>query len=125
MKTRIIHSATAISAFGLAVALSTSALAAEADTTFGTQPALDAICASLVNPSDSSGFTTYALGVQSSTEQITRDVGDPYTVPLGNPVTVIDGLTGPVHVNGYSPNIWAYYNRIVIYPDGAEIRINQ
>jgi hypothetical protein len=112
-------------ATALAVGLATTAQAAERDAQFGTDEVLDAICVEIVNPSNSSDFTTYALDATSTEETIFRDVGSEYIVPLGNPITIVDGLSGPVHVNGYSPNIWAFHNRIVVYPDGAEVRINQ
>jgi len=120
----------AVSTASLAIAgFSSSAFAAARDTAFSEDTTdgfvLDAVCVNYVHPSDTSDFTTYATGASVTTETITQDVGSEYIVPLGSPTTLVDGLSGPVHVNGYSPNIWAFYNKIVVYNDGAERRINQ
>jgi hypothetical protein len=105
------------SAMAISMVTASPALAAARDTTYGTDAALDAVCVAQVNPSDSSDFTTYATGVQTTIQVITQDVGTPFVVPIGDPTINFNGLVGPVHINGYSPNIWAFHNQVRHWAD--------
>jgi hypothetical protein len=112
---------TCLSMTALCATMFTPAFAA-VDTTYGTNAALDAACDAVLSPSDQSDFTTYALNVSSSTSSSTVDTGPEYIVGIGTPTSVTDGITGPAHINGKSPNIWAHGNVTVSYAT-AEVRV--
>lgn len=87
----------------------------------GTYPALDLECDALLNPSDNSGFTTYALvdpafpGTSVVVTEETIDTGIISVVGYGTPST--SGISFlSAHVNGLSPNIWGVGGLTVTYP---------
>lgn len=112
-----------------AAAISLSSLSTPAfsavDMDFGRNPELDLACNDVLNPSDNSNYTTYALGASSDTDTVTVDVGPEYTVPIGPPTTTMSGVyTGSEHLNGGSPNIFGNADIMVVYPGGAERKVN-
>lgn len=119
-KLMFVASAAAISLTSMA----TPAFAAVPVDTAGTNPVLDQRCADDTPPNTPSGFTAYALGVTED-ETITAvvDVGSTYFVPIG-PATSALGPIGTPHLNGGSPNIFANADRLVVYAQGAQRRVN-
>lgn len=101
------------------LASSTSAFAA-VDTIYGTDPELDQACDDLLNPSDKSGYTTFAIDISNTSDStVTEDIGGPTYAGIGTPTTSWVFINGSAHVNGQSVNIFANGNSTVTYPLGA------
>jgi hypothetical protein len=96
----------------------TPAYAAIDPTYGGESPDLDAACNALLNPDDSSKFTTYAYDVDERTD-VVRTLDSSVTTPEGMATTTL-GDFKRAHVNGQSVNIHADRDVTVTYLDGTK-----